>query len=46
MGKIVGITYEPKEKQIAFKCPICSKEYKTQDGLDKHIIEKHPNTEE
>lgn len=26
-----------------FQCPYCTKEYKTQEGLDKHVAEKHPN---
>ena len=41
MGKIIGITYE-KEQDELFACPVCGKEYKTQEGLDKHIAEKHP----
>lgn len=26
-----------------FKCPYCDKEYKSQETLDKHIKEKHPD---
>lgn len=26
-----------------FQCPYCTKEYKTQEGLDKHMAEKHPS---
>lgn len=40
MGRIIGITY-PKPVEM-FVCPSCNKEYKTQEGLDKHIADKHP----
>lgn len=26
-----------------FKCPYCDKEYKSQEALDKHIKDKHPD---
>lgn len=37
--KTVGLVF-PKEE---FKCPFCEKVYKTEDGLKKHIEEKHPD---
>lgn len=39
MGKIIGIIYSEEPEKCA--CPICGKEYKTQEGLDKHIADKH-----
>lgn len=31
-----------ENKSDKFKCPVCGKEYATQNSLDKHIKEKHP----
>ena len=51
MAKIVGLTFaeaapivEPSSGD-KFICPHCGKEYKTEDGLDRHIREKHPESE-
>lgn len=38
MGRIVGLVIEPPK----FVCPYCGKEYKTEDGLNKHIEKEHP----
>ena len=41
MAKIVGLTFAPAAPAV-YSCPHCGKEYKTEDGLAKHIAEKHP----
>lgn len=41
MGRIVGLQINTAEKAELFVCPECGKEYKTKDGLEKHIAEKH-----
>ena len=41
MAKIVGLTFAPATP-VVYSCPHCGKEYKTEDGLAKHIAEKHP----
>lgn len=41
MGRIVGLQIETVEQTELFVCPECAKEYKTKDGLEKHIAEKH-----
>ena len=46
MSKIVGLTFTgsaPSEGPTAekFTCPHCGKEYKTAEGLEKHIKDKH-----
>ena len=41
MAKIVGLIF-PKPAEL-YKCPHCGKEYKTEDGLQNHIKEKHPD---
>ncbi len=38
MGKIVGLIV----KKPALVCPVCGKDYKSEDTLKKHIAEKHP----
>lgn len=43
MATIVGLTFKPAEPPAVFVCPVCGKEYKTEDGLQKHIAEKHPD---
>ena len=40
MGKIIGLTFESETN--TFPCPYCPKEYKTEEGLAKHMAEKHP----
>ena len=43
MGTIVGLTFDvPESAPEVYTCPICGKEYKTEEGLDKHIQDKHP----
>ncbi len=39
MGRIVGLIIKEDPK---FVCPVCGKEYKTEDGLNKHIEKEHP----
>ena len=39
MGRIVGITYPIPDKHT---CPVCGKEYKKAEGLEKHIAREHP----
>lgn len=34
----------PAAAPPSFHCPQRDKMYKTQEGLDKHLTEKHPNT--
>lgn len=43
MGKIVGLTFKSTvpDDEAKFICPHCGKEYKTEEGLNKHIAEKH-----
>lgn len=41
MAKIVGLTFNEPAAPDMYKCPYCGKEYKTEDGLAKHIKEKH-----
>lgn len=45
MGKIVGLVFKSvvPDNEVKYTCPICGKEYKTQDGLDKHIAKEHSN---
>lgn len=38
MGKITGLIIKPSK---TFNCPKCDKEYKTEDGLNKHIEKEH-----
>lgn len=48
MARIVGLVFQEAApvKETAseekYTCPICGKEYKTEDGLQKHIADKHP----
>lgn len=48
MARVVGLVF-PEEDPIEepasgekYTCPICGKEYKTEEGLQKHIADKHP----
>lgn len=43
MGKIVGLVFEEKVKVA---CPHCGREYTTEEGLARHIAEKHPDSAE
>ena len=47
MARIVGLVF-PEEAPVEefasaekYNCPVCGKEYKTEEGLRKHIAEKH-----
>lgn len=33
---------QDKDTQSEYVCPVCQKTYKTQEGLDKHMTDKHP----
>ena len=47
MARIVGLVFpeaahvEEPDSAEKFICPHCGKEYKTEEGLRKHIAEKH-----
>lgn len=41
MGKVIGLIVK-KEEKPQFVCPECGKVYASQENLDKHIKEKHP----
>lgn len=45
MATIVGLTFKSAvpDDEAKFICPHCGKEYKTEEGLNKHIAEKHPD---
>ena len=51
MARIVGLVFPeaaPVEESASgekYTCPHCGKEYKTAEGLEKHIKEKHPDEE-
>lgn len=56
MGKIIGLTFmeataHAPEAPAApasttmYTCDHCMKEYKTEEGLQKHIKEKHPEAD-
>lgn len=43
MGKTVGLVFEPVGKcDTTHPCPVCGKEYKSKEALNKHIADKHP----
>ena len=51
MAKIIGLIFPgeaPNAEPAAEKptCPHCGKEYKTAEGLEKHIKDKHPEGEQ
>ena len=48
MARVVGLVFpeaahveEPASAE-KYTCLVCGKEYKTEEGLRKHIAEKHP----
>lgn len=41
MGRITGLIVNPANPPEVFVCPICGKEYKTEDGLKKHAEKEH-----
>ena len=43
MATIVGLTFKEPTAPEDYTCPHCGKGYKTEDGLAKHIREKHPD---
>ena len=43
--RIVGLTF-PEEAAEKFRCPLCGKEYKTAEALEKHRKDKHPAEKE
>lgn len=46
MARTVGLVIEPPHEKRGievFVCPVCSKEYKTSDGLVKHMEKEHPD---
>lgn len=51
MAKIVGLTFTEAAPAVEpssgdkFICPHCGKEYKTEDGLKKHIQDKHTDVD-
>lgn len=42
--RTVGLTFS--DKPSVFICPHCDREYKTEEGLENHIKDKHPEEEE
>ena len=42
--RMVGMILPSEEP--GFTCPHCGKEYKSEAALEKHIRDKHPETEE
>ena len=41
MGRITGLIVTPANPPKVFTCPQCGKEYKTEDGLNKHVEKEH-----
>lgn len=41
MGRIVGLIIS-KPTPTTFTCPDCGKEYKTVEGLNRHVEKEHP----
>lgn len=41
MGRITGLIVNPANPPKVFTCPQCGKEYKTEDGLNKHVEKEH-----
>lgn len=43
MGKIIGLIFKsPVPDTEKYICPVCGKEYKTEEGLQRHMQDKHP----
>lgn len=42
MGRIVGLIIKTPAAPTTFTCPECGKEYKTVEGLNKHVEKEHP----
>ena len=48
MAKTVGLTFKkatPAPEAEKYTCPVCGKEYKTEDSLNKHIAKEHPGSQ-
>lgn len=41
--RVVGLTFQEPAPAPVFTCPICGKEYKSEDSLKNHIKTKHPD---
>ena len=41
--KLLSSSEAETEKSELLQCPHCEKTYKTQKGLDDHIVKEHPN---
>lgn len=41
MGRITGLIVNRDNPPKAFVCPKCGKEYKTEDGLNRHVEKEH-----
>ena len=48
MGTIIGLVFNTTEDNHneEYICPHCGKKYKSQENLDKHIKDKHPEADE
>ena len=47
MGKIVGLVFDtPEDCNEEYISPHCGEKYKSQENLDKHIKDKHPESDE
>lgn len=42
MSRIVGLIVKPPATPTVFTCPDCGKEYKTVEGLNRHVEKEHP----
>lgn len=41
MATIIGLTFD-KPAPTGYICPHCGKEYKTGDGMERHVRKEHP----
>lgn len=46
MAKTVGLTFPNASAEKKYACPVCGKKYSTEEALNKHIKEKHPDAAE